>query len=100
MKFCVGDLPLYVQYLKKKKLPPPTLGQFQEALMALSEVHSRVWKLLREIHVGQNQGVVDRTKTTCLDHLMDDHVTLLRSCQREPSPTRQNHLETAKWANT
>ena len=38
-----------------KKLPPPTLGQLQEALMALSKVHSRVWKLLREIHVGQNK---------------------------------------------
>ena len=54
----MGDLPLCVQYLKKKKLPPPTLGQFQEALMALSEVHSRVWKLLREIHVGQNKGTI------------------------------------------
>ena len=38
---------------KGKKLPPPTLGQFQEALMALSKVHSHVWKLLRKIHVSQ-----------------------------------------------
>ena len=43
---------------KGKKLPPPTLGQFQEALMALSKVHSRVWKLLWEIHVGQNKGTI------------------------------------------
>ena len=51
----MGDLPLYVQYLKGRNLPPPTLGQFQEALMALSKVHSLVWNLLWEIHVGQNK---------------------------------------------
>ena len=54
----MGDLPLYVQYLKGRNLPPPTLGQFQEALMALSKVHSRVWKLFQEIHVGQNKGTI------------------------------------------
>ena len=26
--------------------------------MALSKVHSRVWKLLRGIHVGQNKGTI------------------------------------------
>ena len=57
-KILYGRPPPYVQYLKEKKLTPPTLGQFQEALMALSEVHSRVWKLLREIHVGQNKGTI------------------------------------------
>ena len=41
-----------------RNLPPPTLGQLQEALMALSKVHSRVWKLLWEIHVGQNKGTI------------------------------------------
>ena len=40
-----------------KKFPLPTLGQFQEALMALGKVHSRVWKLLREVHEGQGEGI-------------------------------------------
>ena len=53
----MGDLPC-MSIFKEKKLPPPTLGQFQEALMALSKVHSRVWKLLRGIHVCQNKGTI------------------------------------------
>ena len=31
---------------------------------------------------------------------MGDPVTLLRSCQREPASTCQNHPEAAKWTNT
>ena len=53
-----GRPPPVCPIFEGKKLPPPTLGQFQEALMALSKVHSRVWKLLREIHVGQNKGTI------------------------------------------
>ena len=53
-----GRPPPVCPIFKGKKVPPPTLGQFQEALMALSKVHSRVWKLLREIHVGQNKGTI------------------------------------------
>ena len=33
-----------------------TLGQFQQTLMALSKVHNHVWKLIQEIHEGQNTG--------------------------------------------
>ena len=29
-----------------KCLPTPTLGQFQQTLMALSKVHNHVWKLI------------------------------------------------------
>ena len=53
-----GRPPPVCPIFKGKKLPPPTLGQFQEALMALSKVHSCVWKLLREIHVGQIKGTI------------------------------------------
>ena len=41
-----------------KCLPTPTLGQFQQTLMALSKVHNHVWKLIREIHEGQNKGAI------------------------------------------
>ena len=41
-----------------KCLPPPTLGQFQQTLMALSKVHSHVWKLIREIHKGPSKGTI------------------------------------------
>ena len=41
-----------------KCLPPPTLGQFQQTLMALSKVHNHVWMLIREIYEGQNEGVI------------------------------------------
>ena len=37
-------------------LPPPTLGQFQQTLMALSKAHNHVWKLIREIHEGPSKG--------------------------------------------
>ena len=37
-----GRPPPVCPIFEGKKLPPPTLGQFQEALMALSKVHSRV----------------------------------------------------------
>ena len=48
-----GRPPPVCPIFEGKKLPPPTLGQFQEALMALSKVHSRVWKLLQKIRVSQ-----------------------------------------------
>ena len=53
-----GRPPPVCPIFKGKKLPPPTLGQFQEALMALSKVHSHVWKLLRKIHVSQNKETI------------------------------------------
>ena len=34
------------------------MGQFQQTLMALSQVHNHVWKLIREIHEGQNKGAI------------------------------------------
>ena len=37
-----GRPPPVCPIFEGKKLPPPTLGQLQEALMALSKVHSRV----------------------------------------------------------
>ena len=41
-KILYGRPPPVCPIFKEKKLPPPMLGQFQEALMALSKVHSRV----------------------------------------------------------
>ena len=46
-----------------KCLPPPTLGQFQQTLMALSKVHSHVWKLIREIHEGTSKGTIPSHNT-------------------------------------
>jgi hypothetical protein len=57
-KILYGRPPPVCPIFKGKKVPPPTLGQFQEALMALNKVHSCVWKLLREIHVGQNKETI------------------------------------------
>ena len=34
------------------------MGKFQQTLMALSKVHNHVWKLIREIHEGQNKGAI------------------------------------------
>ena len=62
-KILYGRPPPVCPIFEGKKLPPPTLGQFQVALMALSKVHSHVWKLLRELHVGQNKGTVPSHNT-------------------------------------
>ena len=41
-----GRPPPVCPIFKGKCLPPPTLGQFQQTLMALSKVHNHVWKLI------------------------------------------------------
>ena len=38
--------------------PPPSLQQFQKALLALSKVHVHIWTLLKEIHKGQEKGTI------------------------------------------
>ena len=50
-----GRPPPVYPIFKGKGLPPPTLGQFQQTLMAISKVHNHVWKLIREIYKGQNK---------------------------------------------
>ena len=37
---------------------PPSLRQFQKALLALSKVHVHIWTLLKEIHKGQEKGTI------------------------------------------
>ena len=37
---------------------PPSLWQFQEALMALSKVHVHIWTSVKEIHEGQEKGTI------------------------------------------
>ena len=41
-----GRTPPVCPIFEGKCLPPPTLGQFQQTLMALSKVHNHVWKLI------------------------------------------------------
>ena len=53
-----GRPPPVCPIFEGKCLPPRTLGQFQQTLMALSKVHSHVWKLIREIHEGTNKGTI------------------------------------------
>ena len=37
---------------------PPSLWQFQKALLALSKVHVHIWTLLKKIHKGQENGKI------------------------------------------
>ena len=53
-----GRPPPVYPIFEEKCLPPPTLGQFQQTLMALSKVHNHVWKLIREIHEGQSKEAI------------------------------------------
>ena len=53
-----GRPPPVCPIFEGKCIPPPTLGQFQQTLMALSKVHSHVWKLIQEIHKGPSKGTI------------------------------------------
>ena len=37
---------------------PPSLQQFQKALLVLSKIHVHIWTLLKEIHNGQEKGTI------------------------------------------
>ena len=57
-KIVYGGAPPVCPIFKGRIQPPPSLRQFQKALLALSKVHAHIWTLLKEIHKGQEKGTI------------------------------------------
>ena len=54
----MGGPPPVCHIFEGRIQPPPSLRQFQKALLALSKVHVHIWTLLKEIHKGQEKGTI------------------------------------------